>query len=141
MALNERQKHSAELYAGGKNITQIANECNVSRQTIYDDEKNEEWRAEVDRLLTDARTCVDRKIAGQLNDYLRAASDLALNGRSEKVRSDMLQYLINRVCGSPAAKQADAIDNDDNGKDVQTPQQLQDELARFRKAKQAANDS
>lgn len=41
----------------------------------------------------------------------------------------MLQYLINRVCGSPAAKQADAIDNDGNGKDVQTPQQLQDELA------------
>jgi hypothetical protein len=65
--------------------------------------------------LADARTCVDRKIAGQLNDYLRAASELALNGRSEKVQSIMLQYLINRVCGSPAAKQANTVD--DSGKD------------------------
>lgn len=138
MALNERQKHSAELYAGGKNITQIANECNVSRQTIYDDEKNEEWKAEVDRLLTDARTSIDRKIAGQLNDYLQAASDLALNGRSEKVRSDMLQYLINRVCGSPAAKQANTADDSSKDKDIQTPQQLQDEFKRFRLIK---NDS
>ena len=40
--------------------------------------------------MADARTCVDRKIAGQLNDYLRAASELALNGRSEKVQSIML---------------------------------------------------
>ena len=138
MALNERQKHSAELYAGGKDITQIANECNVSRQTIYDDQKNEEWRAEVDRLLADARTSIDRKIAGQLNDYLQAASDLALNGRSEKVRSDMLQYLINRVCGSPAAKQANTADDSSKDKDIQTPQQLQDEFKRFRLIK---NDS
>lgn len=140
MALNERQKHSAELFAQGKNITQIANECGVSRQTIYDDQKNEEWRVEVDRLLTDARTSVDRKIAGQLDAYLQAAADLALNGRSEKVRSDMLQYMINRVCGSPAAKQADTVD-DDHSKDIQTPQQLQDELSRFRKARQIANES
>jgi DNA-binding NarL/FixJ family response regulator len=42
MPLNERQKHSAELFAKGENITQIANECNVSSQTIYDDQKNKE---------------------------------------------------------------------------------------------------
>ncbi len=32
MLLNERQKHSAELFAKGENITQITNECNEMRQ-------------------------------------------------------------------------------------------------------------
>jgi transposase len=130
MALNERQEKVIQLYASGETITNIAKITGVSRNTIYTDLDSVDVKAGVDKCLTEMKNQAEKKISADLDLYITEFKKIALTGKSEKNRLDALQYILNRVYGTPTNKIADVTDAAD--KDSITSEQLEDEFSKFK---------
>lgn len=132
MALDERKQKAIGNIIKGENYSDVAKLSGVSRQALYNWLDDEEFKAELNRQIQELKTHGEQKMTARLDTYVTEIEKLALTSHSEKVKADCLQYLVNRILGTPAAKQADTVNDSDKDKNTQTPQQLQDELARFR---------
>jgi DNA-binding CsgD family transcriptional regulator len=113
MGLNDRQLKVIELYASGTTVTDIAKITGVSRQTIYTDLDNKEVKAGIDRCITELKSQAEKKIIQDVDLYIAELKKLALTSKSEKIRSENLQYLLNRTCGTPTNKVADVTKEED----------------------------
>lgn len=128
--LNERQKKECELYAEGETITNIAKICNTSRQTVYEDMKRDEWKANLDELVTEIKVQGEKKIMSKVDKYIGELDKIAMTSKSENTKKDVLMYLLNRIYGSPTNKNQDITDNkDDNNIDKDT---LQNDFNKFK---------
>ena len=78
--------------------------------------KDEEFKAEIDKSIQGIKTGVDNKIASRLPVYVEELHRLAMTSSSEKVKKDVLEYLLNRVLGTPTRVQQD-ITEDTNKED------------------------
>jgi transposase len=107
MGLNERQLKVIELYASGTTVTDIAKITGVSRQTIYTDLDSKDVRTGIDKTITELKSQAEKKISQDAELYIAEIKKLALTSKSEKVRSENLQYLLNRIYGTPTSKVAD----------------------------------
>lgn len=132
MALDERKQKAIGNIIKGENYSDVAKLSGVSRQALYNWLDDEEFKVELNRQIQELKTHGEQKMTARLDTYVTEIEKLALTSHSEKVKADCLQYLVNRILGTPAAKQADTVNDSDKDKNTQTPQQLQDELARFR---------
>ena len=127
--LTDKEKKVAQLIVEGVNITQIAKIVGVSRPTIYDWLKHEELKATIAELTTEIKNAAEKKINSNVDLYVSELEKIALTGKSEKNKLDALQYILNRIFGTPTTKTAD-VTEEENKKE--NPEELKEEFNRFR---------
>ena len=110
--LNDNQLRAAHLMAEGFNISEIARELNLTRKTIYGYKEKEEFVAEVDRLVQQNKTEANKKLTSNLGRYITELEKLAFNSENEKIKSQVLMYLIDRVLGKCTTKADINIDKE-----------------------------
>lgn len=109
--LNEKQVEVLQLHVEGENITNISKITGVTRQSIYNWMKDEEFKEELDKALDKAKSDANYKVTTKLPNYIDELSRLALTAKSEKIRSDTLMYLVDRVLGKSTTKIENIGDN------------------------------
>ena len=138
MALDERKMKAIENIILGENYTNVAKLSGVSRQALYNWLDDDDFKAELDRRIQEIRKQGEQRITSKIDSYIDALEKIALCGKSEKNRSDALQYLINRDLGTPTSKIADVTDDED--KDNIDKNELQDELNKFKTIQEFQKD-
>lgn len=111
MGLNDRQLKVIELYAQGETVTNIAKICGVSRNTIYADLDSKDVKAGINKCLTEMKSQAEKKLTQSVDTLVEEIKKLALTSKSEKIRSENLQYLLNRIYGTPTSKVADVTED------------------------------
>lgn len=124
MALNDNQKKFIELSVTGMKPTEMAKEIGVSRQMIYKYMNNEEIKSEVDRRIAEIKLQANKNLGTKINRYIDELEHIAFTSESEKIKSDALQYLIDRVLGKSTTK----IESNASDKEVSGPVDLDNEL-------------
>jgi len=114
---DERYDRVIDLYLEGKNIVEISKITTVSRPTIYRILDEPYYKAMIDKRLHDLQTQGQSRLQNKLGAYIDELEVIAMTGDSENIKSQALQYLINRILGSPTSKVQDITDKD-NTNDV-----------------------
>lgn len=134
--LDEAKLNCIEYLIAGVEKTEIAKLIGKSRQAIYDwINKDEEFKVELAKRLQERKTEATRKINNKLPQAIDKIWHLIENAQSEKVKSDLLKYWIDRELGTPTSKIADVTDKEDN--DNINDNELVDEFDKFRQFKKA----
>lgn len=111
--LDDRQLKAVELLATGETVSATAKKVGVNRKTIGEWKKQDKFKAEVDRLVAELKSGVEKKILTNINPMLDKLMDIALKSDSDKTSLDAIIYAINRLCGTPTNKtQEISSDND-----------------------------
>lgn len=114
MIINDKHILCMQKLLEGQNISQIAKSLKVSRQSIYNWLEDKEFITEMDRLRQQTINQAENKLNGKVATYLDELEALALDsGISEKVRADILKYLVNRTLGNTTAKTEVTVKDDD----------------------------
>ncbi|WP_242850922.1 helix-turn-helix domain-containing protein [Clostridium sporogenes] len=117
--LSQQQLKAIELLLKGTSINDIAKITGVSRQTISTwKNKNEVFKAELDKSLQDLKSEVNNKILLNIEPLVDKLVRIALKSNSDKTSLDAIIYAINRLCGTPTNKTQDITANKDNDKDI-----------------------
>lgn len=131
MALNDTQKEFVEWYCKGETITNISKIIGITRQSIYEWLKKDEIKTEIDKCITEMKTQAEQKLVNDVDKYINEIKRLALTSKSEKVRTENLQYILDRLYGKSTTKVADVTDKEDN-KDNVDKEQLNNEFTKFK---------
>lgn len=117
--LSQQQLKAIELLLKGTSINDIATITGVSRQTISTwKNKNEVFKAELDKNLQDLKSEVNNKILLNIEPLVDKLVRIALKSKSDKTSLDAIIYAINRLCGTPTNKTQDITANKDDDKDI-----------------------
>ena len=114
--LDDRQLKAIELLATGETVSEAARLVGVNRKTITEWKKQEKFKAEMDRQVTELKSNVERKILSNINPMLDKLIKIALKSDSDKTSLDAIIYAINRLCGTPTNKTQDITEN--TGKEI-----------------------
>ena len=115
--LDDRQLKAIELLATGETVSDTAKQVGVNRKTIGEWKKQEKFKAEMDRQVTELKTNVEKKILTNINPMLDKLIKIALKSDSDKTSLDAIIYAVNRLCGTPTNKTQD-VSNENNKADV-----------------------
>ena len=117
--LSQQQLKAIELLLKGTSINDIATITGVSRQTISTwKNKNEVFKAELDKSLQDLKSEVNNKILLNIEPLVDKLVRIALKSKSDKTSLDAIIYAINRLCGTPTNKTQDITTDKDKDKDI-----------------------
>lgn len=130
--LHEKQLEAAIMLAEGKSKTEIATELKISRQTLYDWLKLEEFNEEVNRIIKLSKDETEKRLTFNIDKYVKELENIAFNSKSEKTKSDTLQYLIDRVLGKTTTKVQDISEPKETKKDKEL---TWEDLAKMEKVK------
>lgn len=114
--LDERQLKAIELLAIGETISNTANIVGVNRKTISEWKKQDKFKVELDRQVTELKSNVEKKILSNINPMMDKLIKIALKSSSDKTSLDAIIYALNRVLGTPANKTQEV--NDGNNKNA-----------------------
>lgn len=129
MILNDKHILCMQKLLEGQNISQIAKSLKVSRQSIYNWLEDKEFIIEMDRIRQQTISQAENKLNGKVELYLDKLEALALDsGTSEKVRADILKYLVNRTLGNTTAKTEVTVKDDDVVEDTLDMEEFKLEL-------------
>lgn len=117
MALNKQQMEAMQLLLEGTTITDTAKIVGVTRKAIYNWKEKEEWKDEWNKRIQEIKTEGNNRITHNLDKYVTELEKIALTGKSEKVRKDALEYLVDRVLGRTTTKIEQSTDKDNDNKD------------------------
>lgn len=117
MALDKRKLKAIECLIKGENITDTAKLAGVNRKSIYSWLNDGEFKAEMDRQIQEIKKQGEQQLLTKTHQYLEELEKIALTGKSEKNKLDALQYLINRIYGTPTSKVADVTEDKDKKED------------------------
>jgi len=95
--LDERQIRAVEAKAKGFTITDVAKEAGVSRNTVYEWIKLEEFKAELSKLEQDFLSSTRQAVISYGPKVVEELKKLATKGTSEKVRLDALSKLLDKT--------------------------------------------
>ena len=113
--LDKRQLEVCALLSQGTPITVIAKEVNVSRQTIYDWKKLEEFKAELDRFGQDFISCMQASGRAYAPKAMAKLIDLCENGTSDKTQLDAASKIIDKYMSNATKIEiADGREDKDN---------------------------
>lgn len=113
--IDERKELAMSLLIKGDSVIDIAKLVGVNRNTIYNWQEEEEFKAEMGKRKHDIILQGNNMIVNELNLYVSELKRIALCGKSEKVRSDTSQYLIDRVLGKTTTRlEVDAKTEEDS---------------------------
>lgn len=130
--LHEKQLEAAIMLAEGKTKTEIATELKISRQTLYDWLKLDEFNEEVNHIITLSKDETEKRLTFNIDKYVKELEKIAFNSKSEKTKSDTLQYLIDRVLGKTTTKVQDISEPKETKKDKEL---TWEDLAKMKKVK------
>lgn len=102
--LDERKEKAITLLLQGEQVINIHKIVGVARSTIYDWLQDTEFKNELDTRRQEIKTRGNNMILNKLDSCVDELLKIALTGRSEKVRSDTAQYLVDRVLGKATTK-------------------------------------
>lgn len=129
MIINDKHILCMQKLLEGKTISEIAKSLKVSRQSIYNWLEDKEFIIEMDRLRQQTINQAENKLNGKVATYLDELEALALDsGTSEKVRADVLKYLVNRTLGNTTAKTEVTVKDDDVVEDTLDMEEFKLEL-------------
>lgn len=112
--LDERQLKAIELLAIGETISSTANIVGVNRKTISEWKKQDKFKVELDRQVSELKSNVEKKILSNINPMMDKLIKIALKSSSDKTSLDAIIYALNRVLGTPTNKTQEV--NDGNNK-------------------------
>ena len=105
MIINDKHILCMQKLLEGKTISEIAKSKIASRQTIYNWLEDKDFITEMDKLRQQTINQAENKLNGKVSLYLDKLEALALDeDTSEKVRADVLKYLVNRTLGNTTVK-------------------------------------
>ncbi|KKC30921.1 hypothetical protein CDSM653_00018 [Caldanaerobacter subterraneus subsp. pacificus DSM 12653] len=84
------------MVEGGYSITQIAEICKVSRQTIYNWKKDAEFKQELDKAIAEVKRESELRLIGLARKAVDELGKL-LNAESESVRLQAVKEILDRV--------------------------------------------
>ncbi|AKA71960.1 helix-turn-helix domain-containing protein [Clostridium scatologenes] len=132
--LNEVKLNCIEYLVSGMEKTEISKLIGKSRQAIYEwINKDEEFKKELAKRLQERKTSATRKINSKLPQAIDKVWYLIENAQSEKVKSDLLKYWIDREMGTPTSKVQDVTGQEDKNDKAISADDLKNEFARFKK--------
>ncbi|SCI99707.1 Uncharacterised protein [uncultured Clostridium sp.] len=105
MVLNKKHYEAIELLVKGENITNVAKIVGCDRTSIYNWFKDSEFKATLNEYQQSIKTEGENILKSKLTTYIQELEKIALTGKSEKNKLDALEYLVNRVMGTPTNKQ------------------------------------
>ena len=105
MSLTKRQLEAARLIAEGRlTLDEIAAQCKITRQTIHNWKKQEEFQKAIDDFTAEMKKDIERKLMSMSSKALRELDKL-LSARSEMVRLQAIKDVLDRLDIKPADKQ------------------------------------
>lgn len=112
--LTDKQIEAIELIVQGESISDAAKLVGVSRTTVSTwKNKDELFKAELDKSLQALKSDVDTQILGNINSLMSRLIKIALKSNSDKTSLDAIIYAINRLCGTPTNKVQDITETTD----------------------------
>jgi transposase len=104
--LTQQQLIAAQLIASGElDKTEIAKTVGVSRTSLYNWlNKNEEFKAEVNRLKHEVKSLGENLIAGKLVEAVKNYWQLIETTQDNRVKAEGYKYFIDRSLGKPTSK-------------------------------------
>lgn len=114
LVLTENHLDAINYILEGKNTSEVAKLCNVSRTAIYNWLGDSNFKAELEKRKHEIKTNADKKLAGRLDGYLEELHKIATTGKTEKERRAACEYLVDRVLGKSTTKVADVTEEDEN---------------------------
>lgn len=113
--LQEKQMIAIELLCEGKPKTEVCKEINLSRRTLYNWLDDLEFRTELDRLEKCKKKEAQSTINSHVIKYISELEKIAFNSKSDKLKSEVLMYLLDRSLGKPTTKTENVnMQNEDN---------------------------
>jgi len=102
--LDERQLKVCELLAKGTTVVDIAKEVGISRQTVYDWKKLEEFVAEIDRLGQEFLNAAQGRLKFAAVLAAEEVIKLLKSGTYEKTRLSAAQDILDRNLGKATTR-------------------------------------
>ncbi|MFL0251398.1 helix-turn-helix domain-containing protein [Clostridium neuense] len=128
--LTTKESTLVSLLIEGLNITDIAKQLKVTRNTIYSWMNKDIVKAELDKRKQELSRQGNRLIMKDMAIYIDNIKVLANDKSDKRVCLAANQYLLNRVMGVPTASIGDSTQDDNsNGTDVL---ELEAELKKFK---------
>lgn len=130
--LTYKESNMITMLINGENITDIAKELNVARQTIYNWMEKDNIKAELDRRRRELSRQGNSIIMKDLTTYINNIKKLAQDTSDKRVSLAANQYLLNRIYGNAAVMGEDNNDTDTDNVDTNV---LEEQLNEFKKLK------
>lgn len=102
--LQEKQMIAIELLCEGKPKTEVCKEINLSRRTLYNWLDDLEFKTELERLEKGKKKEAQSTINSHVIKYISELEKIAFNSKSDKLKSEVLMYLLDRSLGKPTTK-------------------------------------
>ncbi|MEG0133541.1 MAG: helix-turn-helix domain-containing protein [Clostridium sp.] len=117
LVLTENHLEAISYLLEGKNTSEVAKLCNVSRTAIYNWLSDSNFKAALEKRKQEIKTTADKKLAGRLEGYLDELHKIATTGKTEKERRAACEYLVDRVLGKSTTKVADVSEDENKDED------------------------
>lgn len=105
ISAEKRREIVLDEYLKGTNIMDIARMTGVNRSTIYNDLDREDMKANIRKAREQNLKSVSDKINIQSSQYINELTKIALTSKDEKLRADVLKYLLDHSIGKATSKQ------------------------------------
>lgn len=116
--LSENKVRAIHMLVENKHTkVNIAKMLGISRQTLYSWLDDDEFKAELDRVVHVIQIYGENQIKANIDRYLDNIHRLAHSAESEKTRLDANQYLVDRVLGKTTTK-VEEINQSSEGKAI-----------------------
>lgn len=120
MKLEKKHFEAMELELEGVNIAEICRRVGIgSRQTYYNWKKDKSFTTELDKMRRDLKTSTGNYIESKTQNHINKIEELINSPKtSDKVKADLLKYMVNRALGSPTSKQEIHTMDDDESNEA-----------------------
>lgn len=120
MALDDKRMYAIDLLATGNyTTTEIGKMVGVSRQSVWAWKKEPEFQAELDSRLTAITAEANERLKAKMMPVFDELLNMALSDKTEgRTKAQCLQYIANRVCGTPASSMSMAIEDNRSNDNV-----------------------
>lgn len=126
--LTENQIQAIDyLLSGTLTKADIAKRVDISTRTLYRWEKDEEFKAELDKCRNHLKNKATNRIVNETNSLVDVMLDLAYKSSDQRVKYNATKYLLDRSLGVPTAAKEDNSDPGDGDKNKDS-NQLKKEL-------------
>lgn len=122
LILTEKHFEAIRYILEGKNTSEVAKLCNVSRTAIYNWLSDKDFKAELEERRSMLKKSAKDKITSKVDSLTDEMLKLAMNSTDQRVKLQAIKYLLDRALGVPTASKEDenTSSNDDKSKDTNT---------------------
>ena len=115
--LTENQIQAIDyLLSGTLTKADIAKRVGISTRTLYRWEKDEEFKAELDKCRNHFKNKATNRIVNETNSLVDVMLDLAYKSSDQRVKYNATKYLLDRSLGVPTAAKEDISDSGNSDK-------------------------